>query len=96
MSCAVCQWLLFEKENYFSGRPRGESIFIGCAHVRTVDRDRLLRASVACTDVLEMLQGRPMRPPALTWSLIRLPLRKAVGLTSSSTEAQLGQLLWQS
>ncbi|TXL80417.1 DUF262 domain-containing protein [Vineibacter terrae] len=28
------------------------------AHVREVDRDRLLRASVACTDVLEMLQGR--------------------------------------
>ena len=29
------------------------------AHVREVDRDRLLRASVACTDVLEMLKGRP-------------------------------------
>ena len=28
------------------------------AHVREVDRDRLLRASVACTDLLEMLQGR--------------------------------------
>ena len=28
------------------------------AHVREVDRDRLLRASVACNDVLEMLQGR--------------------------------------
>jgi hypothetical protein len=28
------------------------------AHVREVDRDRLLRANVACTDVLEMLQGR--------------------------------------
>jgi hypothetical protein len=28
------------------------------AHVREVDRDRLLRASVACTDVLEMLKGR--------------------------------------
>jgi hypothetical protein len=28
------------------------------AHVREVDRDRLLRASVACADVLEMLQGR--------------------------------------
>jgi len=28
------------------------------AHVREVDRDRLLRASVACTDVLEMVQGR--------------------------------------
>jgi hypothetical protein len=27
------------------------------AHVREVDRDRLLRASVACTDVLEMLRG---------------------------------------
>jgi hypothetical protein len=27
------------------------------AHVREVDRDRLLRASVACTDVLEMLHG---------------------------------------
>jgi hypothetical protein len=27
------------------------------AHVREVDRDRLLRASVACTDVLEMLKG---------------------------------------
>jgi hypothetical protein len=28
------------------------------AHVREVDRDRLLRASVACADVLEMLQSR--------------------------------------
>ena len=28
------------------------------AHVREVDRDRLLRASVACTDILEMLKGR--------------------------------------
>lgn len=28
------------------------------AHVREVDPDRLLRASVACTDVLEMLKGR--------------------------------------
>jgi hypothetical protein len=28
------------------------------AHVREVDRDRLLRASVACADVLEMLRGR--------------------------------------
>jgi hypothetical protein len=28
------------------------------AHVREVDQDRLLRASVACADVLEMLQGR--------------------------------------
>jgi hypothetical protein len=28
------------------------------AHVREVDRDRLLRASVACTDVSEMLQVR--------------------------------------
>jgi hypothetical protein len=28
------------------------------AHVREVDRDRLLRASVACTDVLEMLKRR--------------------------------------
>jgi len=28
------------------------------AHVREVERDRLLRASVACADVLEMLQGR--------------------------------------
>ncbi len=28
------------------------------AHVREVDRDRLLRASVACTDVLEMLKGK--------------------------------------
>jgi hypothetical protein len=28
------------------------------AHVREVGRDRLLRASVACADVLEMLQGR--------------------------------------
>lgn len=28
------------------------------AHVREVDRDRLLRASVACTDLLEMLQGK--------------------------------------
>jgi hypothetical protein len=27
------------------------------AHVREVERDRLLRASVACADVLEMLQG---------------------------------------
>ena len=28
------------------------------AHVREVDRDRLLRASVACADLLEMLQGK--------------------------------------
>jgi hypothetical protein len=28
------------------------------AHVREVDRDRLLRANVACSDVLEMLKGR--------------------------------------
>jgi hypothetical protein len=28
------------------------------AHVREVDRDRLLRASVACADVLEMLRGQ--------------------------------------
>ena len=31
------------------------------AHVREVDRDRLLRASVACTDVLEMLQAQDLR-----------------------------------
>jgi hypothetical protein len=29
------------------------------AHVREVDPDRLLRASVACADVMKMLQGRP-------------------------------------
>jgi hypothetical protein len=29
------------------------------AHVREIDQDRLLRASVACADVLEMLKGRP-------------------------------------
>ena len=29
------------------------------AHVREVDRERLLRASVACNDVLEMLKSRP-------------------------------------
>jgi hypothetical protein len=28
------------------------------AHVREIDRDRLLRASVACTDVLEMLKAK--------------------------------------
>ena len=28
------------------------------AHVREVDRDRLLRASVACADLLEMLQDQ--------------------------------------
>jgi hypothetical protein len=28
------------------------------AHVREVDRDRLLRASLACTDVLDMLHGK--------------------------------------
>ena len=28
------------------------------AHVREIDRDRLLRASVACADVLEMLKGK--------------------------------------
>jgi hypothetical protein len=28
------------------------------AHVREVDRERLLRASVACADVMEMLQGK--------------------------------------
>ena len=28
------------------------------AHVREVDHDRLLRATVACNDVLEMVQGR--------------------------------------
>jgi hypothetical protein len=28
------------------------------AHVREIDRDRLLRASVACADILEMLKGR--------------------------------------
>lgn len=28
------------------------------AHVREIDRDRLLRASVACSDVLEMLKGK--------------------------------------
>jgi hypothetical protein len=28
------------------------------AHVREVNRDRLLRANVACTDVLEMFQGK--------------------------------------
>jgi hypothetical protein len=31
------------------------------AHVREVERDRLLRASVACADVLEMLQGNSSR-----------------------------------
>jgi hypothetical protein len=31
------------------------------AHVREVERDRLLRASVACADVLEMLQGSSSR-----------------------------------
>ena len=31
------------------------------AHVREVAPDRLLRASVACADVLEMLQGSPSR-----------------------------------
>jgi hypothetical protein len=29
------------------------------AHVREVDRERLLRASVACNDILEMLKSRP-------------------------------------
>jgi len=28
------------------------------AHVREVGRDRLLRASVACADVLEILRGK--------------------------------------
>jgi hypothetical protein len=28
------------------------------AHIREVDRDRLLRANVACTDVLEMVKGK--------------------------------------
>jgi ribonuclease D len=28
------------------------------AHVREVDRERLLRTSVACADVIEMLQAR--------------------------------------
>ena len=28
------------------------------AHVREIDRDRLLRASVACADILEMLKGK--------------------------------------
>ena len=28
------------------------------AHVREIDRDRLLRASVACADVLEMLKEK--------------------------------------
>ena len=31
------------------------------AHIREVERDRLLRASVACADVLEMLQGSSTR-----------------------------------
>ena len=31
------------------------------AHVREVERDRLLRASVACANVLEMLQGSSSR-----------------------------------
>lgn len=31
------------------------------AHVREVERDRLLRSSVACADVLEMLQGNSSR-----------------------------------
>jgi hypothetical protein len=30
------------------------------AHVREVDRDRLLRAGLACTDVLEMLKDRTL------------------------------------
>ena len=33
------------------------------AHVREVDRDRLLRAGLACTDVLEMLKDRKLMPP---------------------------------
>jgi hypothetical protein len=33
------------------------------AHVREVDRDRLLRAGLACTDVLEMLKDRTLMPP---------------------------------
>jgi hypothetical protein len=33
------------------------------AHVREVDRDRLLRAGLACTDVLEMLKDRTLTPP---------------------------------
>jgi len=28
------------------------------AHVREIDRDRLLRASMACADVLEMLKAK--------------------------------------
>jgi hypothetical protein len=28
------------------------------AHIRELDRDRLMRASVACSDVLQMLQGK--------------------------------------
>ncbi len=32
------------------------------AHVREVEQDRLLRATVACADVLAMLQGRPPAP----------------------------------
>ena len=37
------------------------------AHVREVNRDRLLRASVACTDVLEMLNARVSR--RITWGV---------------------------
>jgi hypothetical protein len=36
------------------------------AHVREVDRDRLLRASVACTDVLEMLKAHGSTSSALS------------------------------
>ena len=36
------------------------------AHVREVDRDRLLRASVACTDVLEMLKAHGSGSSALS------------------------------
>ena len=32
------------------------------AHVREVDRDHLLRAGLACTDVLEMLKDRTLMP----------------------------------
>jgi hypothetical protein len=33
------------------------------AHVREVARDRLLRAELACTDVLKMLNDRTLTPP---------------------------------
>ena len=45
-------------EQVFTPAAAYDEVFEYLAPLREIDRDRLLRASVACADVLEMLKGK--------------------------------------